>query len=241
MAIPGTYGPGAADGQPPDPRLFANWRDFATALSRFYASQVKGQQGVQPSPVLLQHTDTSSGDARASVDGLVMFDPVLERLVFSVGGVWLPLAAGSDDLWNYEALANDSVVSVTTLTDVPDLAFTAAPNTTYEVELFGAFQTAATTTGIGLAFSAPTGCAVVGMTLAPSSNTALQATQQRAAGATLAPTTGVATASQLFPLWGKYIVICGSTGGAVQLQQRSEVAASATTIIAQTRLKWRTI
>lgn len=106
MAIPGTYGPGAADGQPPDPKLFANWRDFATALSRFYASQVKGQQGVQPAPVLLQHADTSTGDARASVDGLVMFDPVDERIKFAVGGAWrtLPALDLSETItanWNY--------------------------------------------------------------------------------------------------------------------------------------------
>lgn len=142
--------------------------------------------------------------------------------------------------WSYVSLVSDNTVSTTANADVTGMSFTALADTTYEVEVFGAFSTNATTTGIGLSLDIPSG-SVIGMTLASSSNTAVLATQTRADDATLAPTTGVASANANFPLWGKYLVAVGNTGGAVQLRQRSEVAGSNTVLVAGLRMKWRAI
>lgn len=154
-------------------------------------------------------------------------------------GTWAVPGGGSDP-WTYLSLASNNTVSTTALADVTGMSFTGDANTAYEVEIFGAFQTAAKTTGIGIALNIPSGN-VIGLALAPSSNTAIIATQTRADDATLAPTTGVATENADFPIWGKYLVSVGGSGGAVQLRQRSEIAASNTVLKAGLRMKWRAV
>ena len=106
---------------------------------------------------------------------------------------------GSSDTW--QQLASDNTVSTTALADVTGLSFEADSGTTYLVKLFGAFQTAATTTSI-----------------------------QRADNAVIAPTTAVPTANTNIPISGWWIVAIGGTGGTVQLRQRSEIAASNTVL-----------
>jgi hypothetical protein len=135
-------------------------------------------------------------------------------------------------------LASNNVVSTTALADVAGMSFEAVANTVYEVEIFGAFQTAATTTGMKLAFSIPSGT-ITGMALLSSTNTAPQHSIQRASDAAIAPTTGVPTLNADLPVFGKYLIAIGATGGTVQLRQGSEVAASNTTLVAGLRLKYR--
>jgi hypothetical protein len=144
------------------------------------------------------------------------------------------------DLWTYLTLALNSASSVTALAGVTGMSFTGLALTSYEVEIFGAFRSAATTTGIALALDIPSG-SVIGLAFAPSSNTAVLATQTRADGAALAATTGVASANANIPLFGKYLVTLGVTGGTVQLMLGSEVAASAVTLQAGLRMKYRAV
>lgn len=153
-------------------------------------------------------------------------------------GTWAAPGGGSDP-WTYVALASDSTVSTTAHADVTGMSFTAANSTAYEVEIFGPFQTAATTTGIGVAFNIPSG-SVIGLAIAPSANTTAMITQQRADDAIVAVTTAVATANTDFMMWGKYLIAV-TTGGTVQLRQRSEVAGSKTVLKAGFRLKYRAI
>lgn len=134
---------------------------------------------------------------------------------------------GSSDTWLQ--LASDNTVSTTALADVTGLSFEADAGTTYLVKLFGAFQTAATTTGIGLALAIPSG-SVIGMAIANNSNTATQTSIQRADNAVIAPTTAVPAANTNIPISGWWIVAIGGTGGTVQLRQRSEIAASNTVL-----------
>lgn len=144
------------------------------------------------------------------------------------------------DPWTHLKLSADSVVSTIAHADVAGMSFTALADTVYEIEIFGAMQSAATTTGIGVAFKIPSGT-VDGMTIVPNSTTSIQAAMQRADDAIAAPTTAVATVAVNWPIFGKYLVAVGATGGAVQLRQRSEVAGSNTTLMAGLRMKFRQI
>ena len=56
------------------------------------------------------------------------------------------------DPWTYVPLASNFANSTTTLTNVTGMSFVGEANTVYEVEILGVFQTAVTTTGLGLAF-----------------------------------------------------------------------------------------
>lgn len=138
-------------------------------------------------------------------------------------------AGGGSDPWTWQKLATDVANSTTTLAAVTGLSFTAAANTTYLVEVFGTFQSAATTTGIALALDIPSGT-VSGQVIHPSSATALTGTEQIADNATTGATTGVRAAATNVPVLASFIVAVGVTGGPVQLQFRSEVAASAITM-----------
>lgn len=140
--------------------------------------------------------------------------------------------------WTYISLESDSVVSTTALADVPGMSFAAAADTSYEIEIFGAFQTAATTTGIGIALNIPSGT-VIGMAFAPSGS--VLATQTVADDAVLISTGAVASANSNAPVLGKYIVSIGGTGGTVQLRQSSSVAASNSVLKAGLWLKYRSI
>jgi hypothetical protein len=138
-------------------------------------------------------------------------------------------AGGGGDPWVWQKLAADVANSTVTVAPVTGMSFTAAANTTYLVEVIGAFTSATTTTGIALALDIPSG-AVIGQSVAAISATALGATEQIADNATTGATTGVRAAATNVPLRCTYIVAVGATGGTVQLQFRSEVAASAVTM-----------
>jgi hypothetical protein len=164
-----------------------------------------------------------------------------------VGGTVAELPSGDtlngsgSDPWSHTKLSADVSNSTVTLSDVTGLQFTAVANATYLVELTGTFQTAATTTGIAVALSIPSGT-VSGQALHPISATASNSVEQVATAATSGATTGVRAATTNVPLWGRWIVAVGATGGAVKLQFRSEVAASAVTMkAAVTALGWRAI
>lgn len=137
---------------------------------------------------------------------------------------------GGSDPWTWTKLASNSVVSTTAYASVSGMSFSAAANTTYLVEVFGAFQTAATTTGIGLAFTVPAGSTIIGGINVNSANTTVQRLMQRASGAVIAVSTGVPTANTNIPIYGYWVIATGGTAGTVQLTQRSEIAASNTTL-----------
>lgn len=147
---------------------------------------------------------------------------------FSAGTKVISLAVTSDELKNMPTvvLASDSTNSTTTLANVTGMLFSAEASATYEVEFMGAYQTAATTTGIALALDIPSG-SVIGINVASVSATALSGTEQIADAATTGATTGVRAINTNAPLWAKWIVQISTTGGSVQLMMKSEVASSA--------------
>lgn len=136
---------------------------------------------------------------------------------------------GGSDPWSWTKLAADVANSTVTLASVTGLSFTAFANTTYLVELIGAFQSAAATTGIALALDIPSG-SVSGLLLHPTSATGLGGTEQIADAATTGATGGVRVANTNVAVTARWIIAIGATGGTVQLQFRSEVAGSAVTV-----------
>jgi hypothetical protein len=138
-------------------------------------------------------------------------------------------AGGGADPWIWQKLASDAANSTVTMAAVTGLSFTAAANTTYLVHVFGAFQSAATTTGIALALDIPSG-AINGQTTASISAIGLGGTEQIADNATTGATSVVRAANTNVPINAWFVVAVGATGGLVQLMLRSEVAASAVTL-----------
>lgn len=136
---------------------------------------------------------------------------------------------GGGDPWMWQKLTTDVANSTVTLAPVTGLSFAAAANTTYLVEVISAFQSAATTTGIAMALDIPSG-SVVGQAVANLSATAVGANEQIADNATTGATTGVRAATTNVPITARFIVAIGATAGTVQLQFRSEIAASAVTM-----------
>ena len=139
-------------------------------------------------------------------------------------------AGGSgSDPWTWQKLSADVVNSTVTLAAVTGMSFTAIANTTYLIEIVGTFQAAASTTGIALALDIPSG-SISGQTVHPTTATSLGGTEQIADSATSGATTGVRASNTNTPIFATFIVVIGATGGAVQMQFRSEIAASAVTM-----------
>ena len=143
-------------------------------------------------------------------------------------GAWATPAGGSDP-WTWTKLASNSTVSTTAYANVTGMSFTATANTTYLVDIMGAYQTAATTTGIGLTMTIPSGT-IIGYNIVLTSATAVGGTEVIASGASTGATTGVRAINTNTPIRAKFVIAVGVTGGTVQLQQRSEVAASNTVL-----------
>jgi hypothetical protein len=188
-------------------------------------------------------------DAAATANGLKAGEVYLltdeARLTVGIAAnAHQPLAkqgeGGGSDPWTWQKLAADVANSTTSLAAVTGLSFTAAANTTYLVDVVGAFQSAATTTGIAVALDIPSG-SVVGQALANTSATALGATEQIADNATTGATSGVRAANTNIPFTAYFVVSVGATGGNVQLQFRSEIVASAVTMKANLTVMGRRI
>lgn len=137
--------------------------------------------------------------------------------------------AGGGDAWTWQKLPADVANSTVTLAAATGLSFTAAANTSYLIHLYGALQTAATTTGAALAVDIPSG-QVVGQAHISASATTIQTIEQIADNATTGVTSGVRAANTNIPVFAWFRVDVGATGGTIQLQFRSEVAGSAVTL-----------
>lgn len=144
--------------------------------------------------------------------------------------------------WNYIPLVGNFVNSTTTEAAVTGVSFDGAANTTYEIEIFGAVQSAATTTGVGLGFDIPADASIVGLTTMAVNTTGGTNTIETIADNTvLNAGSGIRAANTNSPVYGKYLVKL-VTAGTVQLVAKSEVAASAVTLMGGLfHLKYRII
>lgn len=147
-----------------------------------------------------------------------------------------------EDKWTYTTLGSNSTVSTTAFANVTGLSFSALANTKYLITLNGAYQTAATTTGIGLALDIPTGATIIGNNIVLTSATTVGGTEQLADATTTGASTGVRALNTNTPIQCFWIVSVGGTAGTIQLMQRSEIAASNTVLQATlTVMGYRTI
>lgn len=103
-------------------------------------------------------------------------------------------------------------------------------NATYLVDALLTFQSAATTTGIALCFTLPAGAAISGAYSHNTTATAIEGSYNNASGAVGGNTSGAAAAAANLPITGRWVITTGATPGNAQLQQRTEVAASAVTM-----------
>lgn len=110
------------------------------------------------------------------------------------------------------------------------LALALLPGATYLIEAQLTFQAAATTTGIGLGFTLPTGANISGGYWHPSAANALQSAYNSAAGVVNANTTTVPAAAVNLPIYGRWIVGGATAAGLAQLQFRTSVPTSAVTL-----------
>lgn len=156
------------------------------------------------------------------------------------GANWLQLDSTSAiDPWEYLILPSNVAVSTTTFANVTGLAFPALANTTYEVEVFGAIQTAATATGAALALDIPSGN-VIGQGIHNLAAATLTGWEQIADGATTGAGSGMRATGTNVPIRFKAVAAIGSTPGTVKLSMRSEIASSAVTLQAGlTVMKYR--
>lgn len=166
---------------------------------------------------------------------------------YSNGVEWIGLLGPGDgggspeavDPWQYLVLPSNASVSTTAFADVTGMSFIAQADTRYEVDLVGAIQTAATTTGAALALDIPSG-SIVGQGIHNLAASTLTGWEQIADNTTSGAGSGMRATGTNVPITTRWIVAVGNTGGAVQLRLRSEVASSAVTLQAGlTVMKWR--
>lgn len=147
------------------------------------------------------------------------------------GTNWVVFAVGpSAEPWNYLYLASDFSNNTTTYNDITGITFSAQANARYEIECFGAYQSTATTAGLGIKAEGPTDSSYIGKIEVFTSATATGGAYQFSDTTPTTVTTGVATANTNTPVEGRFLVATSATSGDIKLQLRSEVASQTITL-----------
>lgn len=147
------------------------------------------------------------------------------------GTNWVVFAVGpTAEPWTYLYLTSDFTNNTTTYNDITDITFAASATSKYEIELFGAYQTSATTTGLGIKASGPTGSSFIGQIQVFTSANTIAGANQFSDTTPTTVTTGVTTANTNTPINGRFLVSTSTTTGNITLQMRSEVASSNVTL-----------
>ena len=175
--------------------------------------------------------------ASVSIAGVVVRLSTDNKPYWCDGTVWVDLtqSGGNDARLSVTRLAADVTNSTVTLADVTGLLVALAANSTYAIEARVMFQTAATTTGIRLTQTVPSGATVVAQWDTPTSLTARTLANQRAADAGAA-STAIDAANANTLARGSLLVITTATAGNLQIRFASEIAASNAVIKAGSNL-----
>jgi hypothetical protein len=144
------------------------------------------------------------------------------------GTVWtdLSLLGSTDARLSTVLLGADVTNNTTTLANVTGLAIALAANSTYAIEARVMFQTAATSTGIRLTQTVPSGATVVAQWNTPTSLTSRTLANQRAANSGAA-TSAIDTSNSNTLATGSLLVITGSTAGTLQIRFASSTTSNA--------------
>jgi len=170
---------------------------------------------------------------RGSASGAGDFEEITVGSGLSMSGTTLSATGGGgSDPWTWVKLTAD--VSTTNdptagYVNVTGLSFTATASTTYIIDYILTYQTAATTTGIGVAWDIPSG-SVSGGNYSFGTASSIIGTVQRADAVAVNTTTAVSNSNTNIPLIGRAIISVGVTGGTVQLVFASEVSGSQVTM-----------
>lgn len=116
-------------------------------------------------------------------------------------------------------LKDDRSSASTTLTDITDFRFSLANvNTTYSIELIGAYTAGATTTGLKLGCTLPTGSTVTMQVVGSNANSATQIAMSATGTTSASVTLGSASTTTAQAVSAKFLVTVGGTAGNFQLQ-----------------------
>lgn len=192
-----------------------------------------------------QYLNPARGDVRYALTGhtqalstLTQSGAVIGQAVIWNGTVWAPAALSSAALSAQAAVMTATQASSSvTLGNVTELALAMVANGLYQVECFVTFQSAATTTGLNLGFTSPSGARCMMEVVVPIASTAtasaLRTTFPNAATAVNVGNvlgTGVTATGSNHTAHISGLVQNGSTAGNFQIQFATEVAASAITL-----------
>ena len=153
------------------------------------------------------------------------------------------LPAGSSLTVLSARMTADQGTSVTTYGNVTQLALSVEANAVYQVNCFVTFQSAATTTGLGLGYISPSGCRCMLEVVVPITSTGA-ASQLRTIfpNAATAENTGNVLGTGVTAINSNHtarisgIIRNGGTAGTFIVQFRSEVSGSAVTLKAGSEL-----
>ena len=171
--------------------------------------------------------------ASAALAGIVVRLSTDNHPYWCDGTTWIDLVP--EPRLSTVRLAADVTNNTTTLANVTGLALALAANSTYQIDGRVMFQTAATTTGIRLTQTVPSGATVVAQWNTPTSLTASTLANQRAADAG-ATTTAIDTANANTLATTSILVITAATAGNLQIRFASEVSGSKAVVKAGSNL-----
>lgn len=139
-----------------------------------------------------------------------------------------------------DSLSSTNIVnSTTTFADITGLRVELEAFGIYEATGLLLVQSAATTTGIGVTATVPAGATISGVFSHPSAVNALTLGYVTASGSVSNDTTGFPAIGTTYLVEFRACIVNGSTAGSIQLQFRSEVAASAVTVLTNSSLSVR--
>lgn len=133
----------------------------------------------------------------------------------------------------------NTVNSTTTFADIPGLRYELEPFGIYEIVGQLLVQSAATTTGLAVTATVPAGATISGTFSHPVAANTLNIGYVTASGNASNDTTGFPAISTTYLVEFRALVVNGGTVGNVQLRFRSEVAASAITVLTNSSLSVR--
>lgn len=149
-------------------------------------------------------------------------------------GTWaVPPGSGAPTIVTLSADFSNSTVTLQSVSDFSGLTLDA--NSRYLVEIFGSYQTTASTTGIAIAIEGSAGgTTVIGQMLTNTSATAYGGTELTANGATSGASSAVRAGNTPTPVSVWAIIVTSGTAGTLTTKFRSEVAGSNVTLLAST-------
>jgi len=192
-----------------------------------------------------QYYNQSRGDARYAqlghthtLSNLSQSGATTGQTAIWNGSAWTPVTYATGTMTATRAVMTATQASTsTTLANVTQLALAMVANAVYKIDCFVTFQSAATTTGLNLGISTPSGCRNMVEIVVPITSTAaasqLRTIFPNAATATNLGNvlgTGVTATASNHTARISGIIANGATAGNCQIQFATEVASSAITL-----------